>query len=393
MNKYILFGLIILTMGCSNPAQHELVIQNVGLFDGYEDLGMVNIAINSDTIAVITTNALAGDSIIDASGKYMIPGLVNAHVHASDIEHLSQGYSEGILYLLNMHTGLEEREADWKKSSIDSLGLSTLYGSGHAATVPGGHPTQFSPDMETISDSLSIEDWLENRTNNGVDYIKIIRDNHEWMGEPALPTLDYETIEKLIVAAHQKEYKVVVHANTVEEMTEIAKFEPDGFVHMLDYKEDYPVPESYYRAIANSGAFIIPTGGISLKEMQGAPPFIVDWLENNLLDSQQRAEIIRDYNQNGIMLVAGTDAQEGQMNFSDDYFLELELYKMAGLSNLEILKAATGNAAKAFPLPIGELKVGGQASFVLLDADPLNDISNLKKVNQIWKNGKTQIYD
>jgi imidazolonepropionase-like amidohydrolase len=382
--------LALFLVGCSNPTKYDIVIQNVGLFDGYQDKGAINIAINGDSIAAITSEELMSDSLIDGTGKYVVPGLVNAHVHITTIEQLQEGYPYGILTLLNMHTGLEEREIEWKQTSQDSTGFSILYGSGHAATVPGGHPNQFSPDMETINDSLSIQNWVNHRIEKNVDYIKIIREHHEWMGYPPLPKLSFEQIKQIIDYTHSKGFKVVVHANTIEEMVKIAKFKPDGFVHMLDYKEDLPVSDSYYQELKESGVFIVTTGGLSLKPMDGAPPFVVDWVTNNLLDSQQRAEIIRKYHENKIMLVAGTDAQDGKMNFGEDYFLELDLYKMAGLSNVEILKAATGNSTKAFDLPIGELKVGSNANFVILDDNPINDLSNLKRVVQVWKNGKTK---
>lgn len=76
------------------------------------------------------------------------------------------------------------------------------------------------------------------------------------------------------------------------------------------------------------------------------------------------------------------------MDFGEDYFLELRLYEMAGLSNEEILRAATGNAAIAFDLPIGELKVGSNADMVILKGNPLADLDNLNRVEQVWKNGK-----
>lgn len=272
----------------------------------------------------------------------------------------------------------------------DSIGFSTLYGAGHAATVPGGHPNQFSPDMETISDSLSIADWLQHRMDKKVDFIKVIRDSHEWMGYPPLPSLSFEQIKGLIESAHNQDYKVVVHANTVAEMMQIAHFKPDGFVHMLDYKEDLPIPDSLYTQLVNNNIFVVPTGGMALKSMENAPPFIQEWVSNNLLNVKERTSIIKNMHDKGVLIVAGTDAQEGQMNFAEDYFLELELYKMAGLSNLEVLKTATGNAAKAFNLPIGELKEGRTATFVLLNGDPINDLSNLRKVEEVWKNGKTK---
>ena len=388
MNRILMLALMALIICCSKPSEYDIVIKNVSLFDGYEDHGIVTIAINSDTIAAISSQELLSDSVIDGSGKFIIPGLVNAHVHAASIEHLKQGYELGIMYLLNMHTGLEAREQEWKKLSRDSIGYSILYGSGHAATVSGGHPNQFSPEMETIGDSVSIEQWVDNRIAQNVDYIKIVRDNHEWMGYPPLPTLEYQEIGGIIDYASSNGYQTVIHANTVDEVLKIANYKPSGFVHMLDYKEDLPVPDEYYKVLADNNIFVVTTGGMSIKSMDEAPPFVKEWVNNNLLNASERAEIIGRMFNEGILIVAGTDAQDGQMNFSDDYFLELELYERAGLPNLEILKAATGNAAKAFDLPIGVLKIGSQANFVLLDENPLDDISNLKTVNQVWKNGK-----
>jgi imidazolonepropionase-like amidohydrolase len=386
---YISFVLTVLVLtGCTLSTRYDLVIQNVWLFDGHVERGIINIAINDDTIAAITRERIIGDSVVDGTGKYIIPGLVNAHVHASALEDLKKGYSLGILTLLNMHTGLEERELSWKKISKDSARFSRLYGSGQAATVPSGHPTQFSPNMETISDSLSVRDWVDNRIANHVDYIKIIREHHEWMGYPPLPTLSFGQIEEIIDYAHSKDLKVVVHANTVDDVIKIAEFGPDGFVHMLDYREDYPVSESYFKALADCGAFVATTSGMSLKNREDGPPFVQEWVANNLLDAQQRSEVIKGLRDHGILIVAGTDAQEGQMDFGEDYFLELRLYEMAGLSNEEILRAATSNAAIAFGLPIGELKVGSNADMVILKGNPLADLDNLNRVEQVWKNGK-----
>ncbi|PPK88483.1 imidazolonepropionase-like amidohydrolase [Neolewinella xylanilytica] len=379
---------LLLFWGCTDPPRYELVLQNVHLFDGHEDRGTVSIGINADTIAVISETVLTGDSIVDAAGKFVMPGLVNAHVHVSRPEQLREGYQLGILYLLNMHTGMEEREADWKRNSRDAAGSSVLYGSGHAATVPGGHPTPFSPDMETINDSVSVGTWIDHRITAGADYIKIIHTERGWMGDPPGPSLSYPQIGEIIEAAHARGYKAVVHATSVEEMMEIAPYRPDGFVHMPDFRDNYPVPENYYATLRESGAFVVTTGGIALKPLDGAPPFVAEWVTENLLDADQRAEIIRGYYDNGIPIVAGTDAQEGQMNFGDDYFLELELYRMAGLPNETILRAATGNAAEAFGLPVGELKEGGPATFLVLSGNPLEEIDHLRSVERIWKNGR-----
>lgn len=387
--KIALASLVICS--CSSPENYHIVIQNVGLFDGYDEKGIVDIGINEDTIAVISTKPLSGNSVIDASGKYLIPGLVNAHVHASKMEDLQAGYSLGILNLLNMHTGFEQRELEWKQLSKDSLGFSTLYGAGYAATVPGGHPTQFSPDMETINERLNPEQWVANRIDNEVDYIKIIHDEGGFLDSPPSPTLGYEEIEQIITLAHKADHKAVVHIYTAAAMEKIARFKPDGFVHMPMDKAEYPLPESFYQAIAASGAFVIPTAGIMQKPIeQMLPPHLAKWIRTNMMSTAELADVINKMHEHGIMIVAGTDAQEGQMNFAEDYYMELDLYKQAGLSNVEVLRTATGNAAKAFDLPIGEIKVGAKADMVLLDGSPIEDFENLREVVQVWKNGKTQ---
>lgn len=392
MKKLLKIALVSLVIcSCSSPENYHIVIQNVGLFDGYEDKGIVDIGINEDTIAAIATKPLSGYSVIDASGKYLIPGLVNAHVHASKMEDLQAGYPLGILTLLNMHTGLEQRELEWKQLSKDSIGFSTLYGAGHAATVPGGHPTQFSPDMETINEDLTPTQWIANRIDNEVDYIKIIHDEGGFLGSPTTPTLGYDSIEQIITLAHEAGYKALVHIQTASAMEKIAKFKPDGFVHMPMDKADYPLSKSYYEAIAASGAFVIPTAGIMQKPIeQLLPPDLAKWIRANIMSTAELAAVIQKMHEHGIMIVAGTDAQEGQMNFAEDYYLELEVYKQAGLSNLEVLRTATGNANKAFDLPIGEIKVGAKADMVLLDGSPLDDLENLRIVAQVWKNGKTE---
>ncbi len=366
---------------------YDLVIRNVGLFDGENDRGVVNIALRKEHVTAITADPLEGKTVIDGTGKYLIPGMVNAHVHASEPGHLKEGYPLGILANLNMHTGLEQREVEWKKIARDSAGYAFLYGAGHACTVPGGHPTQFSPDMETIDGTLSIKEWVDNRIANGADYIKIIRENHPWLEYPGQPTLTYDQIREAIAYAHQLGYKAVVHATQAKDFVEIAKFKPDGFVHMWDFRANSDISEEDYKAIANSGTFIIPTSGIALKE---PPPFMKPFIEKSMIPLEQRLEVIRKYHELGILIVAGTDAQDGQMNFGDDFYLELEVYQKAGLSNLEVLRTATGNAAKAFDLPVGMLKVGGKANMVLLDGNPIEDLENLKNVEQVWKNGKTE---
>ncbi|MEN8187794.1 MAG: amidohydrolase family protein [Bacteroidota bacterium] len=386
-----IFSILILFLtGCSIPVKYDIVINNVGVFDGETDRGIVNIGIRNDSIISITKEILSGDSLIDGTSKYIIPGMINGHVHASNLEQLQEGYKYGILANLNMHTGLENREAQWKKMSQDSVGFPFLYGSGHAATVPDGHPNQFSPDMETINDSISIEQWVDNRIANGVDYIKIVRDGHPWLSYPLQPTLEYEQIGEIIRYSKSKGYKTVIHAITMEDMLAIAKFKPDGFVHMMERTMEHPISDESFKELAESNVFIIPNAALWLKSKEGMPPFMKEWIGEHIFTQEQCANYIKKIHDSGITIIAGTDAQSGQLNFGSDFLLELEMYKRAGLSNLEILKTTTGNTAKAFDIPVGLITEGSKPNMLLLSGNPIKDLKHLQEIEKIWKNGNTE---
>lgn len=382
-----LFISLLILSACAKPPEYDLVISQVGFFDGEDDLGIVNIGIRMDTIAAISKESLAADSIIDGTGKYIIPGLVNAHVHITSEENLKEGYQYGILANLNMHTGLEDRERQFRQLGRQP-GYPFYFGVGQAATVPGGHPTQYSPDMETISDTISIRQFVDNRIAGGADFIKIIREGNPWMGYPAMPTLSYEQIGELIGVAHERGYPALVHIGSFEEMYRIAPYRPDGFVHMWTMEGEFPMTADRLSVIAESGAFVVPTAYMAekgWKEIDRMPESQAAWIRENLLTREQNEAAILSLYEAGIMLVAGTDPPNARLNFGDDLLNELALYHRAGLSTTEVLRTATGNAAKAFGLPVGLLKVGSKANMLLLDGDPLKDLAALRQIQRIWK--------
>lgn len=90
--------------------------------------------------------------------------------------------------------------------------------------------------------------------------------------------------------------------------------------------------------------------------------------------------------QAGIMIVAGTDAgATPTVNWGSDLLAELDLYSEAGLSNIEVLKTATGNAAKAWDIPVGRLSVGSKTNMVLINGNPVKSLEALEEIDRIWK--------
>ena len=87
----------------------------------------------------------------------------------------------------------------------------------------------------------------------------------------------------------------------------------------------------------------------------------------------------------------GTDSGSGLPGRFVGYFelMELELMAKAGLTPRQVLAAAASDAARCLKLDkeLGTLEPGKHADFVVLDADPLADISNVRKIHSVWVAG------
>ena len=90
----------------------------------------------------------------------------------------------------------------------------------------------------------------------------------------------------------------------------------------------------------------------------------------------------------GITVVMGTDAGNVGTVHGPSVFREMELMAEAGLTPMEVLRSATVNGAKTIGLRnLGSIAVGAPADLVVLDADPLADVGNLSKVHRVIKSG------
>lgn len=388
MKKNCIVILVSVFAACQSPTSYDVVIQNVGLFDGENDLGIVNIAINADTIAAISKTELLSDSVIDGTGKYIIPGMVNSHAHIWESEQLQEAYNAGVLANMGMHASNFSRDSLLKAQSLTE-GFPFYYSAGIAATVPGGHPTQITPGIETINDSVSVEQFVTHRINDAADYIKIIKESSPWFEqENGPPSLPYDSIKKIIDAAHSNGLKAVVHIGSLEEMTTIAKFRPDGFVHMWYSSINSALTKEKLDLIKASGAFVVPTATVNTKALgiiEKEGPAFAEWAKTSWLSMEEIKESIRQVHTAGILILAGTDNGNFDINWGDDLVNELVLYSESGLSNLEALKTATGNPAKAWGIPVGLLKAGSKTNMLLLNGNPVENLEHLRAIDRIWK--------
>ena len=368
-------------------ASCDLVIRQVRLFDGDADRGVVDVAVRGDRIARIgSVGECVGAAKADGSGKYLIPGLINAHVHLWKQSDLRAALQAGVFAVFDLHTS-EGPDMAFRRLR-DSASYASYYAAGYAATVPGGHPTQIFP-IETINDSVSPERFVGNRIAKGADLIKIISGNVAPGSVGANGrTLSFAQIEAITRAAKAKDRKVVVHVGQIDETVRIARMRVDGFVHLWSYGES--ATDEQLRTLKESGVFIVPTALVMQRGWQAIErePNGQHDFRGFLSPMPVVLREIRRVHDAGIPIVAGTDPPTFGIGYGEDLVEELEIYAKAGLSHADVLRTATGTPARIFGLDgIGTIAEGSRAHFVLLNGDPLRDIAALRDIAGIWKNG------
>jgi hypothetical protein len=110
-----------------------------------------------------------------------------------------------------------------------------------------------------------------------------------------------------------------------------------------------------------------------------------------VLLTQKNIEFVRAAHQAGVLLSTGTDLTNLQILPGWSLYREMELFAEAGMKPMETLKAATYNGAWAIGRAdwIGSLEAGKAADFVILNANPLDNISNVRTVQRVVKGGVT----
>ncbi|MAK34947.1 MAG: amidohydrolase [Flavobacteriaceae bacterium] len=372
--KLIITTTILLFALCNSAAQ-DFLIENVTVFNGETVVENSSVLVKDGIISEVGTTNNDSITMIDGSGKFLMPAMTNAHVHAWAAASLTEAAKAGVLNLLDMH-GMEQFQ-----SAMKNLGGTTEYAryftAGAAATAPDGHGTQYGFPTPTLSTPEDADGFVADRINAGANYIKIIV-------EPWKSTLSHETVKALIDAAHSKETVVVVHISKAEDAQKVLKNGADGLVHM--WWDKMISTETLQEMVTDKNFFIMPTlltTQLLLKEIRKSAP------EGTILSDAELFEQVKRMYDAGIPILAGTDPPNANINYGTDLYKELALLSEAGVPNIEVLKSATSLPPKHFNLGnFGMLKEGYRADMILLNSNPITDIKNISDISTIWKEGK-----
>lgn len=397
------------------------LLENGVIFDGHSPDIVADryILIKDDRIAALTTERPeeAVDNVVDLKGKFVMPGLIDAHFHAyaasldiSHMDNLPMTYlaQHGRILLQNslmrgFTTVRDAGGADYGLWLAVEQGLfpsPRLFYSGRALSQTGGHGDSRGPHIEPCGCSAlgSLTEVVD-----GVDDIrKVVRDHlrrgaHQIKimvsGGIASPTdpiwmLQYseEEIRIVVEEASRKRSYVMAHAYTAESIERAVKAGVRSIEHgnLID--------GNAARLVAEKQAFVVPT--LATYEAIGkygtennAPQEMVDKLDIVKDKGLEAIQICRDA---GVKLGFGTDLLGDLHSFQRDEFRLRREVEAA----FDILHSATAVNAELLQMPdeIGVIKDGAFADMLVINGNPLEDLSLLYEgsnaIDMIIKAGK-----
>jgi imidazolonepropionase-like amidohydrolase len=362
--------------------QSKTAITNVRVFDGSCFTLPQTIFVDQ---GVITANGGNITTTVDATGQFLIPGLIDSHIHISTVTGLENATSYGVTTVMNMAcynyticSFLKKQEglADFLSAGIPAIGPnSTLANAQH---IP---PSHLVTDQ---SNALDLAQWA---VNNGSDWYKI---TFEGNGPSNNLT------RRLISAVHNLGQQVMSHASDINAYKQAINTHIDGIQHLPDNDN---LTASMIEHMKHNKQFVTPTLSIHAFSLHPLNPAVLTFLRGTTNPGNSSwyniLHNVRAMYHAGIPLLAGTDAvgpiaPNITLPFGETMHRELQYFvEDVGMSPAEAINAATKVAAKYHRLhDRGVICEGMRADFMLLGSDPLVDIKNTRDLKGVWVEGR-----
>ena len=388
----------------------DLLITNVRLFDatGAETIPVASVLIRDGRIAQIQhaptfsprADLLPGAVRVDGAGRTLLPGLFDNHYHSWAPYAGADLLAAGVTTIRDPGSALADA-LDYKDAvRLGILSGPTVYAAGPLIDGSGG----YHPMVDiSIDDPAAAAPLVRALKAQGVDFLK------------AYFQLDPDVLAAVVAEAEIQGLPVTGHIGVRMSWTEAMDAGIHGFNHIRVWRDFLPedvqadgrdesldggrspigrmqadwslidpdgagVTELIQR-MAETGTALDPTLYVQNIDESARSRFSLEQFSQSTQAYKRMGVFVRRAVEAGVLLLAGTD--------NVGLFNELEAYAEVGVPTDEILRAATVNGARWLGKSddFGTIEPGKRAHFILVDGDPLADISELRNIDLVVKDG------
>lgn len=381
----------------------KLYIHAQTLIDGISDAPKKDqlIIIEDDKIIQIEEYHEINEDVIHAN--VVTPGFFNCHVHIlypvgfkfdtqfSLMEkafyaqkHCKEYLESGVTFIRVV--GTEENYDLQIKEAIENHVIEGphMYCASKVICMTGGHGWQEGIEADGKDACLKA---VRTQLRSGVDLIKIMATGGVMTKgvEPGNAQFTVDEMKVMIEEAHKAGRKTATHAQGLQGIKNALYAGIDSIEHgcFLD--------DECLERMKEQNTFLVPT--------LCAPQCIIDkgvengvaqyMVDKTLKVKDAHVESVKKAYEKGIPIALGTDGGT-PFNYHNNTAYEMELLARLNIPNMDILKMATINSARCVGVEkdYGSIEVGKQADLVCLNENPLENISNVRKINRVIQSGK-----
>ncbi|EED35814.1 amidohydrolase [Luminiphilus syltensis NOR5-1B] len=418
---------------CTLAQADTVIFDNVTLIDGTgrDPLAGISVVVEDGKFSQIApAETLAGveGTRIDGTGRYLIPGLMDMHIHLKGGVTVTEtglreagndrqvGLAALASYLYSGVTAVYDsgNNPDYifalrdeeRSGSIESP---RIFATGGIVTYPGSHGS--GPGYTPVDDWPEAKAALDDHIARKPDILKLTLEERGWGARPMIPLLPVDLMQKVIEYYNDHGIRTTVHTSSERRARQAIFAGIDNLSHPIIQG---PATEAFGRLMGAKKIPMVTTLAIGegYSRLAESPDFLdqplyqaslsADEIETLKTETrpawQERKwtwwmQIMTPIAQEGLalihnaggVLVLGTDQTIGPAVHH-----EMKLLADAGIPAKDIIRIATLNGAEFLgrETDMGSIEVGKLADAVLLTANPVEDITNTRSIELVMKNGR-----